>query len=93
MYFLISNYYCTSLDTRKGKVKPLTIIEKDDSGSYLKFFTNLGDKDINIDIDTASEFVCQMYGQTRTADVNEARYLKLMEMSGKISKVIQIQKV
>ena len=93
MFFLISNHYYVSLDTRKGKVKPLSIIEKDDTSSYLNFFANLGDKDINIDIDTASEYVCQMYGQTRTADVNEARYLKLMEMSGKISKVIQIQDV
>ena len=92
LFFLISNYYYFSLDTRKGKVKPLSIIEKDDTGSYLNFFANLGAKDIDIDFDTASEFVSHMYGQTKTADVNEVRYLKLMEMSGKIKKVIQIQK-
>ena len=88
---LISNYHYVSLDKRKGKVKPLRIIEKDDTGSYLNLFASLGDKNMNID--AASEFVCRMYGQNRTADVNEARYMKLMEMSSKICKVIQMQRM
>ena len=84
MLLFISNYYYVSFDTRKGKVKALRIIEKYDTGSLLNLFANLGDKDISTDSDVALEFLCQMYGQTRTADVSGALYLKLMEMSGKI---------
>ena len=42
----------------------------------------------DVDIDAASEFVCKMYGQSNnTNDVNEARYNKLLMMSGKFSQV------
>lgn len=56
----------------------------------MNLFARLGDKNMNTDVDAASEFVCRMYGQTRTTDVNEARYMKLTEMIGNINNVIQI---
>ena len=40
-----------------------------------------------VDLDVASEFVCCMYAQSKTRSVNEARYNKLMQMSGKVDKV------
>ncbi|XP_063047206.1 uncharacterized protein LOC134440965 [Engraulis encrasicolus] len=71
---------------RKGKLKPLNIIEKDDTDLFVKFLISLGNRSSHVDIETASEFVCRIYGQRKTRDTNEARYLKLMEMSGNISK-------
>ena len=41
----------------------------------------------DVDVDTASEFVCRMYGQTKTQDVDEARHNKLIEMTGKVYQV------
>ena len=32
----------------------------------------------------ASQFVCHMYGQRKISDVNEARYNKLMQLTGKV---------
>ena len=76
-----------SLCFRKGKVKPLSIVEKDETGRFLKFFTNMGEKTDDLDIDTASEFVCRMYSIYGTCDVNEARHKKLMQMTGNFNKV------
>ncbi|XP_063063854.1 uncharacterized protein LOC134456421 [Engraulis encrasicolus] len=74
----------TSAFFRKGKLKPLNIIEKDDTDLFVKFLISLGNRSSHVDIETASEFVCRIYGQRKTRDTNEARYLKLMEMSGNI---------
>lgn len=54
----------------------------------MNFFIALGESHCDEDVEVASEFVCRMYGQSNTADVNEARHKKLMQMSGNINKVI-----
>ena len=73
---------------RKGKIKPFGILEKNETDSFLKLFTSMGDRQASTDIDVASEFVCRMYTLRKTGDVSEARYQKLMQMSGNINKVI-----
>ena len=74
---------------RKGKTKALDIITKDKTGRYLNLFISMGDvNDDNVDVDVASEFVCHLYGQHRTSDVNEARYYKLMQVTGRDDKVL-----
>ncbi|XP_033097629.1 uncharacterized protein LOC117101706 [Anneissia japonica] len=44
----------------------------------------MGEVHGRIDLKVASEFVCRMYGQSKTQDVNEARYNKLIKMNGKV---------
>ncbi|XP_068240150.1 uncharacterized protein [Palaemon carinicauda] len=86
----------TSAFYRKGKVKPLEILEKDPTGSFLQLFSNMGEVDGEVDIDVASEFVCKMYGQNKERDVDEARYRKIMQMSGTVDKenpLLHIKKV
>ena len=73
---------------RKGKVKPLDIIEKDDTGRFLRLFSNMRESDSAIDLEVASEFVCRVYGQSKEQDVDKARYCKLLQMSGKVDKVL-----
>lgn len=72
---------------RKGKTKPLDLIEKDISGSFVELFISMGELHKTVDLDVASEFVCRMYGHGKTQDVNEARFNKLMQMTGKVDKV------
>ena len=55
--------------------------------SYVNFFISLGEVHGNVDLDAASEFVCRMYAQNKTRDVSEARYNKLMQMTGKVDQV------
>ena len=45
----------------------------------------------SVDLEAASEFVCRMYAHSKTRDVNEARYNKLMHMTGKVDQVIKAQ--
>ena len=47
----------------------------------------MGQVDDVVDVAVASEYVCRMYGQGKEQDVDEARYRKLMQMSGKIDMV------
>ncbi|CAB4040582.1 PREDICTED: uncharacterized protein LOC105437992, partial [Paramuricea clavata] len=68
----------------KGKSKPLSIIENDQSGSYVNLFIDMGDRNSDVDLHIASEFVCRIYAVTKTKDVNEARYQKLIQMTGKV---------
>ena len=72
---------------RKGKLKPLEIVEKDPTGRYLHLFTCMGDVDGDENIQVASEFVCQMYSQPKAQSVDKARYSKLVQMSGKVHQV------
>jgi len=76
-----------SVSFRKGKVKPLQILEKDESLQFINLFTSMGEQFDDVDVDVASEFVCRMYAQTKTRDVDEARHKKLIEMTGKVDKV------
>ena len=75
---------------RKGKIKPLQILENDDSMNFVHLFTSMGDQSGNVDADIASDFICRMYGEMKTSDVDEARYNKLMEMTGGVDKVRKI---
>ena len=68
-------------------MKPIEIVEKDTTGRFLQLFTSMGEVDGDVDLDVASEFVCLMYGQTKTRSVDEACYSKLMQMTGKIDQV------
>lgn len=49
----------------------------------------MGEAHGSVDLDITSEFVCRMYAQSKTRDVNEARYNKLMQMTGKVDEVIK----
>lgn len=64
----------------KGKVRPLKILEKNES--YLNAFGSLGSsetlpKELVSDIE---KFVCEMYGNKRVSSVNEARFLGFMKV-------------
>ena len=78
---------------RKGKTKPLELLEKDTTGDFVTFFIKLGQAHQDVDIDVASEFVCRMYAQSKTKDVNEARYNKIMQMTGKVDQVGYFQRM
>lgn len=67
-------------------MKPLSIVEKDETGRFLELFISMG-RVGEVDFEVASEFVCRMYGQTKETNVDEARYSKLLQMSGKVDKV------
>ena len=71
---------------KKGKTKPLNIVE-DKTRRYVNLFTNMGSGNSVIDLDVASQFVCRMYAQKNTNDVNEARYKKLIQATGKVNQV------
>ena len=71
---------------RKGKVKPLEILMRD-CGEQIRFFSELSTNRVP-DERVAEQFICSLYGLKDVKDVNEARYLKLLEMTGKINKVI-----
>ena len=75
------------ISLRKGKVKPFDLLEKHKTDEFIKFFISLGCKNATVDVHVASKYVCSMYAQSKTDDVNEARYNKLLQMSGNISKV------
>ncbi len=81
--------YFVTLFFRKGKTKPLDNIEKDKTGCYVDLFLSMGEAHGSVDLDITSEFVCRMYAQSKTRDVNEARYNKLMQMTGKVDEVIK----
>ncbi|KAK4309969.1 hypothetical protein Pmani_018436 [Petrolisthes manimaculis] len=44
----------------------------------------MGEVDGDVNIEVASEFVCKMLSQPKVRSVDEARYNKLMQMTGKI---------
>lgn len=52
-------------------------------------FIRMGEGLDGTDLETASEFVCRLYGQSKTNDVDEARHKKLIEMTGKVNQVIE----
>uniref|UniRef100_UPI00358F2F11 uncharacterized protein isoform X3 n=1 Tax=Myxine glutinosa TaxID=7769 RepID=UPI00358F2F11 len=71
------------------ETSPRPFTEKDKTGCYVNLFFSTGEVDGSVDPDVASELVCRMYGQSKTRDVNEARYNKLMQMTGKVDQVIK----
>ena len=68
-------------------MKPFSILQNDTSRKFVELFISMANGRADIDMDLASEFVCRMYGQSTVVSVNEARYLKLLEMSGKVDEV------
>ena len=72
------------LSFRKGKVKPFDIMKKDVTGKFVEMFISMGDITRDVDTDVASEFVCWMNAQHKKRDVNEAHYIKMLEMTGKV---------
>lgn len=71
---------------RKGKVKPLEVLEKDQDGTLIEFFCKLSSKE-DPDQSKAEEFICSLYGIKGLKNVNEARHTKLCQMTGKVDKV------
>lgn len=47
----------------------------------------MADPSNSVDLDLASDLVCNLHGQTNVKNVNEARYKKLIQMTGKIDQV------
>ena len=75
---------------RKGKVKPLEVLQKDTTGTLIQFFSKLSSED-EPDQSKAEEFICSLYGMKGDVkDVNEARYIKLHQMTGKMNQVTVI---
>ena len=73
---------------RKGKIKPLEVLEKDTEGTLIQFFSRLVSVD-QPDQSKAEEFICSLYGMKGyVKDVNEARHVKLCQMTGKMDKVL-----
>lgn len=64
----------TASFSRKGKIKPLKILEKDTR--LQDIFAGLGSAEsLSVEeIEEIEKFVCQLYGQKRLSSVNEARF-------------------
>ena len=77
---------------RKGKTKPYEILEKDNDGTLIKFFYSTSSRE-EPSRQIAEQYVCCMYGVKGIKDVNEARYIKLLQMTGKINKVRFLQDI
>lgn len=75
----------------KVKLSPFTSWRKMKLVSTLTSSSAWGEIQDDVDLDVASEFVCRMYAQMKTNNVNEARYNKLMQMTGKVDQVIYIK--
>ena len=73
---------------RKGKIKPREVLEKDTEGTLIQFFSRLASED-QPDPTKAEEFTCSLYGmKDYVKDVNEARHVKLCQMTVKMDKVL-----
>ena len=78
---------CTTTFYKKGKLKSLTILEKDKERKFIKFFRGLT-CERQLDQSTAEEFICSLYGMKGDIrEVNEARLDKICQMTGKMDKV------
>ena len=56
---------------RKGKVKPLEVLQKDTTGPLVQFFSQLSSKD-EPDQSKAEEFICALYGMKGDVKKNES---------------------
>lgn len=76
--------------TARVKVKPLEVLEKDTEGHLIQFFTSLTTEE-QLDKKRAEEFIFALFGMKGDVkEVNEARYVKLCQMTGKITKVLRL---
>ncbi|KAG1671521.1 Microtubule-associated tumor suppressor 1 [Nymphon striatum] len=62
-------------------------VQKDKTGRFVNLFIIMGDVHGSVDFDVASDLVCYMYAQSKTKDVDEARYNRLMQVSGKVDQL------
>ena len=73
---------------RKGKIKPREVLEKDTEGTLIQFFSRIVSED-QPDQSKVEEFTCSLYGMNGyLKDVNEARHVKLCQMTVKMDKVL-----
>ena len=73
---------------RKGKIKPLEVLEKDTEETLIQLFSRLSSEE-QPDQSKAEELICSLYGMKSYGnDVNEARHVKLCQMTGKMGKVL-----
>ena len=78
----------TTAFNRKGKIKPLEVLEKDTEGTRIQFFSRIVSED-QPDQSIAEEFICSLYDlKGYVKDVNEARHVKLCQMTWKMDKVL-----
>ena len=71
----------TSAFYRKGKVKPLQLVENDTTGNYVKAFTDLATLN-EPDVGRIEAFVSVIYGQKTAISIDETRYRVFRKMSG-----------
>jgi hypothetical protein len=78
---------CTTAFYKKGKIKSLAILEKDNERKFINFFRGLT-SERQPDQSRAEEFICSLYGMKGDIrEVNEARLEKICQMTGKMDKV------
>ena len=71
----------------KGKLKPFTILENNVYIQFIEFFMSLRRQNSTPNYLIAEEFCCHLYGFPALKSINEARYAKLLQMTGKINQV------
>jgi len=71
---------------RKGKIKPFEILQRDEGGEFVRFFGKLSSINEDPDTETAERFTSLLYG-VNTTDINEARLVKLQQLTGKMNQV------
>ncbi|KAL5017668.1 hypothetical protein ScPMuIL_007257 [Solemya velum] len=81
---VLENWLAKFLFNEEGKNKPFGPVEKDETCSFINLFISMGEVQGSVDLDVASNFVCRMYVQRKTRDVNETRYTKLKQMAVKV---------
>ena len=74
----------TSSFSRKGKARPFELLESDVSGRYIMALQSLTSEEV--DMAAVTSYVCWLYG-FKTNDVNKARYMAFLRMSGGNQKV------
>ena len=79
------NFYLIHIAFRKGKVKAFDMVMKDDR--FVELFASFENLESMIDTAVVSEFVCHLYGKSKIKDVNEARFVKLLEITDNVAKV------
>ena len=76
-------------------MKPLEILENDTKSAFVQILCNMSVmKETALDVKRAKEFVCRLYGLSREIkSVDDARYAKLCQMTGKINARRNISKI
>ena len=84
-------FTCSDITTafyRKGKIKPREILEKDTEGTLIQLISRIVSEN-QPDQSKAEKFTCSYYGMKGyVKDVNEARHVKLCQMTVNLDKVL-----